>query len=152
MTKILMVCLGNICRSPLAEGILKSKLNLKDYIIDSAGMGNYHVGELPDKRSIQVANENKIDITYQRARQFTPEDFDNYDLIYAMDNLNYTELMKMSKTEEHKAKVKIILNEVFPDENIDVPDPYYDSIYAFRNVYKMLDEACEKIAVNLKNR
>jgi protein-tyrosine phosphatase len=152
MTKILMVCLGNICRSPLAEGILKSKLNLKDYIIDSAGMGNYHVGELPDKRSIQVANENKIDITYQRARQFTPEDFDNYDLIYAMDNLNYTELMKMSKSEEHKAKVKIILNEVFPDENIDVPDPYYDSIYAFRNVYKMLDEACEKIAVNLKNR
>lgn len=152
MTKILMVCLGNICRSPLAEGILKSKLNATDFFIDSAGMGNYHVGELPDKRSIKVAQENSLDITYQRARQFKVEDFDHFDLIYAMDNHNYNELIKLAKNEEQKAKVKIILNEVFPNENMDVPDPYYDSIFAFRNVYRMLDTACDNIVEKLKNQ
>lgn len=136
----------------MAEGILKNKLNSSKYFIDSAGMGNYHVGELPDKRSIQVANENAINITYQRARQFVIEDFDKFDLIYAMDNQNYKELIKLAKTEEHKSKVKIILNEVFPDENLDVPDPYNDSIFAFRNVYRMLDEACDSIADKLKNK
>lgn len=149
MTKILMVCLGNICRSPLAEGILKSKVDSSKFFIDSAGMGDYHVGELPDKRSIQVAGENQMDITDQRARQFKMEDFDEFDWIYAMDNHNYRRLLALAKTEAHQAKVKIILNEVFPDENLDVPDPYYDSVFAFRNVYKMLDEACDKIAEKL---
>ncbi len=150
MTKILMVCLGNICRSPLAEGILKDKLNnSEEFIIDSAGMGNSHIGELPDKRSILVANENKLDITYQRARLFTMDDFDNFDIIYAMDHFNYKALIKLAATEEHKAKVKIILNEVFPNENLDVPDPFYSSTFAFRNVYKMLDEACDVIADKL---
>lgn len=149
MTKILMVCLGNICRSPLAEGILKSKVDSSKYFIDSAGMGDYHVGELPDKRSIQVAGENQMDITDQRARQFKMEDFDEFDWIYAMDNHNYRRILALAKTEAHQAKVKIILNEVFPDENLDVPDPYYDSVFAFRNVYKMLDEACDKIAEKL---
>jgi protein-tyrosine phosphatase len=149
MTKILMVCLGNICRSPLAEGILKSKVDSSKFFIDSAGMGDYHVGELPDKRSIQVAGENQMDITDQRARQFKMEDFDEFDWIYAMDNHNYRRLLALAKTEAHQAKVKIILNEVFPDENLDVPDPYYESVFAFRNVYKMLDEACDKIAEKL---
>lgn len=149
MTKILMVCLGNICRSPLAEGILKSKVDLSKFFIDSAGMGDYHVGELPDKRSIQVAGENLLDITDQRARQFRMEDFDEFDWIYAMDNHNYRRLLALAKTEVHQAKVKIILNEVFPNENLDVPDPYYESLFAFRNVYKMLDEACDKIAEKL---
>jgi protein-tyrosine phosphatase len=149
MTKILMVCLGNICRSPLAEGILKSKVDSSKFFIDSAGMGDYHVGELPDKRSIQVAGENQMDITDQRARQFKMEDFDEFDWIYAMDNHNYRRILALAKTEAHQAKVKIILNEVFPDENLDVPDPYYDSVFAFRNVYKMLDEACDKIAEKL---
>lgn len=152
MTKILMVCLGNICRSPLAEGILKSKVDNFQFFIDSAGMGDYHVGELPDKRSIQVADENALDITYQRARQFKMEDFEEFDLIYAMDNQNYRRLMALAKTEEHQSKIKIILNEVFPEENLDVPDPYYDSIFAFRNVYKMLDEACDKIVEKLNSR
>jgi protein-tyrosine phosphatase len=149
MTKILMVCLGNICRSPLAEGILKSKVDSSKFFIDSTGMGDYHVGELPDKRSIQVAEENQMDITDQRARQFKMEDFDEFDWIYAMDNHNYRRILALAKTEAHQAKVKIILNEVFPDENLDVPDPYYESVFAFRNVYKMLDEACDKIAEKL---
>ena len=149
MTKILMVCLGNICRSPLAEGILKSKVDSSKFFIASAGMGDYHLGELPDKRSIQGAGENQMDITDQRARQFKMEDFDEFDWIYAMDNHNYRRILALAKTEAHQPKVKIILNEVFPDENLDVPDPYYDSVFAFRNVYKMLDEACDKIAEKL---
>ena len=146
MTKILMVCLGNICRSPLAEGILKSKLNQNKYFIDSAGTADYHSGELPDHRSIKVGEENKIDLTKQRARQIKPSDFETFDLIYAMDQSVFYDLIAMTKNEAQKQKVKLILNEVFPDENMDVPDPYYESIYAFRNVYKMLDNACNIIA------
>ncbi len=152
MTKILMVCLGNICRSPLAEGILKSKINSSEYIVESAGLGNYHVGELPDNRSIQVANENFLDITDQRARQFEMDDFDKFDFIYAMDKSNFIRLLALAKTDVHKNKVKMILDEVFPGEQIDVPDPYTESIFAFRNVYKMLDEACEIISTNLKSK
>lgn len=151
MTKILMVCLGNICRSPLAEGILKSKLDPKKYLIDSAGLGGYHIGELPDDRSIKVAAEKSIDITYQRARKFVLEDFDNFDIIYAMDMNNYSKLLQLANSELHKSKIKLILEEIFPDENMEVPDPYYDSIFAFRNVYKMLDEATDVIAKKLSS-
>ena len=151
MTKILMVCLGNICRSPLAEGILKSKLFPGKFIVESAGLVDFHVGELPDHRSIKVANENQLDITDQRARQFELSDFDSYDYIYAMDKQNYIRLLAMAKTEQNKSKVKMILDEVFPGENLDVPDPYNDSVFAFRNVYKMLDEACDKIAEKIQN-
>jgi len=149
MTRILMVCLGNICRSPLAEGILQFKVDASKIQVDSAGLVNYHVGELPDKRSIKVASENLIDITNQRARHFSQADFEIYDLIYAMDTKNHEKLLKLAPDEKSKSKVKLILNEVFPDENIEVPDPYHDSIYAFRNVYKMLDEACDLIAKKL---
>jgi protein-tyrosine phosphatase len=146
MTKILMVCLGNICRSPLAEGILQFKVDSSKVVVDSAGLGNYHVGELPDDRSIQVAKENLLDITYQRARQFQLSDFETYDVIYAMDKQNLRQLLAMAPSKEAESKVKLILNEVFPGEDMDVPDPYHDSVFAFRNVYKMLDEACENIA------
>jgi protein-tyrosine phosphatase len=146
-----MVCLGNICRSPLAEGILKSKLDPKKYLIDSAGLGGYHIGELPDDRSIKVAAEKSIDITYQRARKFVLEDFDNFDIIYAMDMNNYSKLLQLANNELHKSKIKLILEEIFPDENMEVPDPYYDSIFAFRNVYKMLDEATDVIAKKLSS-
>ncbi len=149
MTRILMVCLGNICRSPLAEGILQFKVDPSKIQVDSAGLGNYHVGELPDKRSIQVAGENLIDITDQRARYFEIADFEKYDVIYAMDRDNFKKLMELAPSEIAKMKVKLILTEVFPDENLDVPDPYHDSIYAFRNVYKMLDEACDSITKKL---
>lgn len=149
MTKVLMVCLGNICRSPLAEGILKSKTFLKNIEVDSAGTGNYHVGGLPDKRSIAIAKEYNLDITNQRARQFTVNDFDNFDIIYAMDNSNYKNIIKMARNDEDKQKVKLILNEVFPDENLDVPDPYMGGKHGFATVYAMLDQACEIIAKKL---
>ena len=150
--KILMVCLGNICRSPLAEGILASKLPSEKFTVDSAGTSNYHIGKLPDPRSIAVARENDLDITYQRARQFHAEDFLNYDYIYAMDSANYDDIMKWAPNKESKNKVKLILSELFLDENVDVPDPYFGMENGFSIVYKMLDEACEIIADKLKNQ
>jgi protein-tyrosine phosphatase len=146
MTKILMVCLGNICRSPLAEGILKSKVYSFKTFVDSAGTGAYHVGKLPDSRSIAIARVHGLDITDQRARKFTVNDFDDFDVIYAMDNSNYHNIISLARDEKDKCKVKLILNEVFPGENLDVPDPYYGGDFGFKNVYKMLDEACEIIA------
>jgi len=142
----LMVCLGNICRSPLAEGILKSKLFRANVVIDSAGTGSYHIGQKPDIRSIAVAKINGVDITDQRARKFLVEDFDEFDLIYVMDNENYRDVIEMARNEDDIVKVKMILNEVFPNENLDVPDPYLGGDFGFKNVYKMLDEACEIIA------
>jgi len=139
-----MVCLGNICRSPLAEGILRAKLN-DDFIIDSAGTGNYHIGDLPDKRSILVADKYGIDITDQRGRQFGVSDFDAFDWIYVMDNSNFKNVVKLARNENDIAKVKLILNEVYPNQNYDVPDPYNDSAQGFENVFKMLDEATDMI-------
>ena len=146
-----MVCLGNICRSPLAEGILQSKLPKDKFIIDSAGTGGWHAGELPDKRSIAIAKKHNIDITDQRARQFKPSDFDNFDYIYAMDNSNYKDILNLAPNDKAKSKVKIILNELFPEENVDVPDPYYGGTDGFENVFNMLDQACDVIANKLHN-
>ncbi|CAM3857254.1 low molecular weight protein-tyrosine-phosphatase [Flavobacterium cucumis] len=148
-TKILMVCLGNICRSPLAEGILRSKLS-EDFIVDSAGTGGWHAGELPDKRSTATAKNRGLDITNQRARQFKQSDFEIFDSIFVMDNSNYKDIMTLAPNEEAKLKVKLILNEIFPNENVDVPDPYYGGQDGFENVFDMLDQACEEIARKLK--
>ena len=144
-----MVCLGNICRSPLAEGILKSKVDSSKVIVDSAGTGSWHVGSKPDSRSIAVAKKNNLDITDQRGRQFSVSDFDEFDHIYVMDNSNKKNVLDLAKNDEHRSKVKLILNEIFPGENVDVPDPYYGGDSGFDNVYKMLDEACEVIANKL---
>ncbi|NGX83820.1 MULTISPECIES: low molecular weight protein-tyrosine-phosphatase [Aequorivita] len=144
-----MVCLGNICRSPLAEGILKSKVDSSKVIVDSAGTGSWHVGSKPDSRSIAVAKKNNLDITDQRGRQFSVSDFDEFDHIYVMDNSNKENVLDLAKNDEHRSKVKLILNEIFPGENVDVPDPYYGGDSGFDNVYKMLDEACEVIANKL---
>lgn len=146
--KIVMVCLGNICRSPLAEGILKAKLP-KDYVVDSAGTGAWHTGQQPDKRSIATAKNRGLDITNQRVRQFKVSDFDTFDYIYVMDNSNYKDVLSLAPTEESKSKVKLILNEIFPNENVDVPDPYYGGDDGFENVFDMLDQACEAIARKL---
>ena len=148
-SKILMVCLGNICRSPLAEGILRSKLS-EDFIVDSAGTGGWHAGELPDKRSISTAKNRVLDITNQRAIQFKISDFDTFDHIFVMDNSNYKDVLSLAPNEEAKTKVKIILNEIFPNENVDLPDPYYGGQDGFENVFDMLDEACEVISRKLK--
>ncbi len=152
MTKILMVCLGNICRSPLAEGILRSKLSLTEFTIDSAGTGNYHVGDLPDKRSVKVADKYGIDITDQRGRQFNLNDFDKFDIIYVMDESNFENVIKLSRNDEDKSKVKYILNEIYPNQNHSVPDPYTGGIQGFENTFKMLDEACNQIADTLSSK
>ncbi len=147
--KILMVCLGNICRSPLAEGILKSKLPQESFEVDSAGTSNYHIGEMPDSRSIDVAKKHHIDITNQRGRQFVIEDFDEFDIIYAMDTSNYRNIVKLARTPEDIDKVKLILDELQNHNLKDVPDPYYGGTNGFENVFKMLDLACNNIAKKL---
>jgi protein-tyrosine phosphatase len=146
--KILMVCLGNICRSPLAEGILRSKLS-ENFIVDSAGTGGWHAGELPDKRSIAIAKLKGLDISNQRARQFKISDFTTFDHIFVMDNTNYKEVLALAPNEATKSKVKLILNEISPNDNVDVPDPYYGGVDGFENVYNMLDQACDEIARKL---
>ena len=145
--KVLMVCLGNICRSPLAEGILKSKSN--NFIVDSAGTAGYHVGSRPDQRSIEIGLKNNIDITNQRARQFTSNDFDDFDKIYAMDNDNYSKIISLATNQDQIDKVDLILNEVYPNQFKSVPDPYYGGKKGFENIYNLLEKACEQIA--LKN-
>jgi protein-tyrosine phosphatase len=117
----------------LAEGIMRSKLS-NDFIVDSAGTGGWHAGELPDKRSIATAKNKGLDITNQRARQFKISDFESFDYIYVMDNSNYKDVVALAPNEEAKSKVKLILNEIFPGENVDVPDPYYGGQDGFENV------------------
>lgn len=150
--KILMVCLGNICRSPLAHGLLLQKVKDLDlnWEVDSAGTSNYHVGDLPDRRSIDIARKNNLDITYQRGRQFTKEDFQRFDEIFVMDSSNYQNVLRLAENDEEREKVKLILNESFPGENRAVPDPYYGGNQGFENVYKMLDEATNKIIERLR--
>ena len=147
--KILMVCLGNICRSPLAEGILASKLPKNKFKVDSAGTGAWHVGHSPDERSINVAKKNKINISEQRGRQFSTTDFDTFDYIYVMDSSNYSDVVALAKTQDQKDKVQMILNDLFPNENVDVPDPYFGLPNGFQIVYNMLDEVCDVISKKL---
>ncbi len=147
--RILMVCLGNICRSPLAEGLLQSKLPKDKFIVDSAGTGHWHVGQQPDQRSIAIARLNGLDISAQKGRQFSVKDFDEQDYIFVMDNSNYRDVLAMAPNEEAKSKVSLILNELFPDENVDVPDPYFGMENGFVSVYEMLNEACDAIARRL---
>ncbi len=142
--KILMVCLGNICRSPLAEGILRSKLD-SNFIIDSAGTGGWHAGKSPDQRSIETAKQNNIDISNQKARKFSIADFDLFDYIYVMDQSNYKDVINLAPNKVAKAKVALILG-----DSKEVPDPYYGGQEGFENVYYLLDQACEEIAKKLK--
>ena len=147
--KIIMVCLGNICRSPLAEGILQSKLPRDKFIVDSAGTGEWHIGKQPDQRSIAIAHKNGLDISHQRGRQFRTQDFKDFDYIYVMDGSNYNDVLSLAKNDEEKNKVKLILNELFPGENVDVPDPYFGLQNGFASVYDMIDQACDIIAEKL---
>lgn len=144
-----MVCLGNICRSPLAEGLLASKLPKDKFHVDSAGTGGYHIGREPDSRSIATAKKYGLDISYQKARKFTPKDFDEFDYIFVMDNTNYNDVVFLAKSDDHKIKVALILNELFPGDNVDVPDPYYGLQNGFDMVYEMLNEATDLIAKKL---
>ena len=144
-----MVCLGNICRSPLAEGLLAAKLPTEKFTVDSAGTGHWHVGKEPDARSIAIARLNGLDISCQRGRLFTKADLDEFDYIFVMDSNNYKDVLKLANKAEHKAKVSLILNELFPGENVDVPDPYFGMERGFETVYQMLDQATDIIAGKL---
>lgn len=144
-TKVLMVCLGNICRSPLAEGILQSKVNPEHIFVDSAGTAGYHINNPPDSRSIEVASRFGIDISQQRCRKFGSMDFETFDIIYAMDKENYSNILKLSRTEAHHNKVRLLLNEIDGSDN-EVPDPYYGGKDGFEKVFQLIDTACEQIA------
>lgn len=141
--KILMVCLGNICRSPLAEGILQTKVG-ENHLVDSAGTGDWHVGEQPDRRSVAVAKKYGVDISDQRAMHFNPVFFDEFDLIFAMDEQNLIDLKQLARSEEEQSKIKLILKDGI-GQTQNVPDPYYDGEDAFEHVYQLLDEATDGI-------
>ncbi|MBT8281477.1 MAG: low molecular weight phosphotyrosine protein phosphatase [Muriicola sp.] len=146
--RVLMVCLGNICRSPLAEGILKSKVDPESVEVDSAGTAGYHVGNPPDPRSVAEARKNQIDISGQRCRKFQREDFFEFDHIFVMDKNNYSDVLALAPDENHKKKVRLLL-EGIPSLPTEVPDPYYGGQDGFKNVFILIDEACEKLAGEL---
>jgi protein-tyrosine phosphatase len=145
--KILMVCLGNICRSPLAEGIMQDKIRKAglDWQVDSAGTGNYHIGEAPHHLSQKVAKLNGVDICSQCARQFVKEDMQRFDKIYVMDGDNYNEVKRISGNAFDPSKVDFLLNAATPGMNRGVPDPWYGKEDGYHKVYKMLEEACEAV-------
>ncbi len=143
--KVLFVCLGNICRSPMAEGLLRDKIQkLKlDWEVDSAGTGPWHVGEAPDSRAQVTMLEHGIDISGLRGRQFSAKDFDRYDLILTMDDSNYRDVLIMARNEQDRQKLRRVL-EFYPGSSIEVPDPYWNSD-GFEEVYRLLDEATERL-------
>ena len=149
--KVLMVCLGNICRSPLADGLLREKVlrNNLNVEVDSAGTSGHHVGEAPDSRMRATAKKHNISIDDLRARQFNVRDYDTFDLIYVMDASNYNNVITLARNEKDRAKVKMILNETMPGENIAVPDPYYGGDQGFEDVFKMLDDATDMIITKM---
>jgi protein-tyrosine phosphatase len=153
LIKILFVCTGNICRSPLAEGILREKLS-KCKIpaeVDSCGFEAFHVGDPPDSRAQAVAAKRGIDLSRHRARLFTLADFDRFDLIYVMDSSHYEKIIRISRTESDKLKVDYLLNVLMPGENLGVQDPWYHNLGAFERVYVQLDEACDRITKILQD-
>ena len=152
MTSILMVCLGNICRSPLAHGILESKLPSDKFYVDSAGTANYHVGDSPDPRSVAVAKSNGIDISNQRGRQFKVSDFDTFDYIYTMDDSNYKNVVALARDTNDIAKVRCILEVDKTIQHTYVPDPYYGNISDFQNVFQLLEKVCDTLSNTLQNK
>ncbi|MGC6470878.1 MAG: low molecular weight protein-tyrosine-phosphatase [Flavobacteriales bacterium] len=136
--KLLFVCLGNICRSPLAEGIMKKIA--PHFIIDSAGTSNYHIGNSPDRRMINTAKKYGLDISTLSARQFEQNDFNRFDTIYVMDSSNFNDIIRLSQNDTHRQKVKFLLA-----DNQNVPDPYFGSNDGFDQVFRLIESACHQI-------
>ncbi|MDF2436476.1 MAG: protein-tyrosine-phosphatase [Bacteroidota bacterium] len=148
-----MVCLGNICRSPLAEGILRVKAEKAgvEIQIDSAGTSNYHIGEHPDKRTVLNAQKHAVDVSQLKARQFQVSDFDEFDHIFVMDSSNYGDVLSLARNDADRKKVELILNRVYPGADMSVPDPYFGGEQGFENVFILLDKACDVIISSLKH-
>ena len=148
MQKVLMVCLGNICRSPLAEGIMlklikENNINMR---VDSAGTSDYHVDEAPDKRTITNAAKHEVDLKPLRARQFKASDFEKFDKIYVMDKSNLANVLALAINDTQKAKVDLLLNASNPGMNLEVPDPYFGGEQGFEDVFQMVYKACQHVA------
>ena len=150
MTRILVVCLGNICRSPLAHGILESKLPKDSFYVDSAGTAAYHIGNSPDHRSIKVAKTHGVDISGQSARQFRVSDFDTFDYIYAMDASNYNNIISLARNNDDIGQVKLFLEENNSVSDKNVPDPYYGDISDFEYVFDLLEATSKILSAKLK--
>ena len=147
---VLFVCLGNICRSPMAEALLKKKVDTHIHYIDSAGLDHYHLGEPPCKLTRDICAENNCPIDH-RARLFVPEDFDRFDRIYVMDANNLRQVLHMARSEADRRKVALVLDELYPGEHLDVPDPYMSGRSLINVVYNMLDQATDRIARKIRN-
>ena len=150
--RILFVCLGNICRSPLADAVMRdlcAKYNL-DWTIDSAGTSNYHIGEAPDKRAQKISEKFGVDSSFLKARQFSVNDYDDFDIIYAMDQNNYNDIIRLARNESDKEKVKLFLNELEPGMNRGVRDPWFDDAL-FEPVYMEIRETCEAILLKYRS-
>ncbi len=147
---ILFVCLGNICRSPLAEGIMHHKVREHGLKInvDSAGTASWHSGEKPDNRGIKIAKSNGIDISRLRARQFSVADFDEFDFIFAMDESNYSDLQNLARSDSDLEKIKLFTEFAGLEGVYEVPDPYYDGRFA--EVFDLIDHACNNVIKNFK--
>ena len=149
MMKILMVCLGNICRSPMAEGVMKQVAEdhgLAHVFVDSCGFESYHLGDAPDKRAVKACKNHQIDISNQRQRLFKVSDFDVFDYIFVMDSNNYNDVRRMARNEQDMKKVDYLLNVVYPNSNKAVPDPYYGSDDGFENAFLLIEKACKQFA------
>ena len=144
--RVLMVCLGNICRSPMAEGILRHKAHSSNLFIevDSAGTANYHAGEAPDNRAIQCMKEYGVDISMLRARQFSKKDFELFDHILVMDRSNLENVLSLAKSEQHRNKVRLILEYSNSSTNQEVPDPWYGDMDDFHKVHSLLSDALDE--------
>jgi len=145
--KILMVCLGNICRSPLAEGILQDKAFKAglNWSVESAGTNGYHTGEAPHRLSQKVALQHGIDISRQRARNFVAADFEKFDKIYAVAGDVMDDMRRIAKNKYDAGKVDLLMNELNPGQNRDVPDPWYGPEPGYHEVYRMIDSVCDRI-------
>lgn len=143
--KILMVCLGNICRSPLAEGIMQHKAAAAGlpWTVDSAGTGNWHTGEPPHRLSQKIASHYGVDISHQRARQFSAADVARFDLLFFMDRSNYEDARRMAGQHWDASKAMLLLDVLHPNEGHEVPDPYYGTEPDYHQVFHLISEACD---------